>query len=758
MVMRRGCRLLVGVMVLVLGLAGSVYAQDSVSVMPCLPGDAVGPWDTAEQQNDYVVDLATFTASWGTTFGIAPVVKSSKSHPDYFGSLLSAQAISPDILKNQPVGGSYYYWAGPGGGVHNTENEQSQVIDMTGVAGNQFAMAVAEYATTGEGVSYNGIIGALVHQVPTDPMRLYVSRVLAATNGATANQNRASMGFGSCDASGNVYFRADDYGVDPGPSVSGDNIYRVSLADRTTNILNNIGHSGANDAAATEWLIRSQGQTHAVPCCIPESLMGQPWYIGTNFGNQFLRGPAYGSVVSSYNHLATGMGNTRGGLAYTTKNCAAVNSTRGVCGLIGLRSGDGLAKGLNIFGLNASGNVTGTRALNLPDVITDPFSGASPLEGEWQFDHYHSQVPYNGGNGQVALNTDASGNLLVAAVADHPEDVGPDWPVNFVPVARVDAQSGQVEWTLAGYNDGTIGPFGTGKAILDGPGGNVIGRMITLDNVTGGAPFGPSISSPMIDAGGNIWFVTAVETFEPSRFTTALVRGVYQEDPFGYELELVLKLGDVFFGENTQLEYMITFMGIADSNSISSGTAFSGNMIDEAHLGAPVTGLARGAAEGLGGMVLSVEVVYDVDEDGDFEQPCNVDSGDIDQDYNVLLYIGATTQGVECYGDEDCDDGLFCNGAEVCDDGACVPGIEPCMGYDHCDEAVDICYNCPIGDLDGDCDADLDDYAIFADCYALHGPGAALVPQCVDADVDEDGDVDLEDASAIQWSFTGYIQ
>lgn len=47
------------------------------------------------------------------------------------------------------------------------------------------------------------------------------------------------------------------------------------------------------------------------------------------------------------------------------------------------------------------------------------------------------------------------------------------------------------------------------------------------------------------------------------------------------------------------------------------------------------------------------------------------------------------------------------------------------------------------GDIDGDGDADLDDFAILLDC--MDGPGFGVSPECVDADLTGDGDVDIED-------------
>jgi len=63
------------------------------------------------------------------------------------------------------------------------------------------------------------------------------------------------------------------------------------------------------------------------------------------------------------------------------------------------------------------------------------------------------------------------------------------------------------------------------------------------------------------------------------------------------------------------------------------------------------------------------------------------------------------------------------------------------------------------GDLDGDCDVDLDDYRRFAPC--IGGPGVDVPPQGCDpddfaaADADGDRDVDIADAAAFGNRFTG---
>ena len=57
------------------------------------------------------------------------------------------------------------------------------------------------------------------------------------------------------------------------------------------------------------------------------------------------------------------------------------------------------------------------------------------------------------------------------------------------------------------------------------------------------------------------------------------------------------------------------------------------------------------------------------------------------------------------------------------------------------------------GDMDGDCDVDLDDYAAWAGC--LLGPNVPTSAGCADADLDGDNDVDLTDFARFQTRFEG---
>lgn len=66
------------------------------------------------------------------------------------------------------------------------------------------------------------------------------------------------------------------------------------------------------------------------------------------------------------------------------------------------------------------------------------------------------------------------------------------------------------------------------------------------------------------------------------------------------------------------------------------------------------------------------------------------------------------------------------------------------------------CSNCAAADLDCDGDVDVDDLAAFVQCFG--GPDGAVASPCpvaVDADFDHDGDVDMADHAFLQQAATG---
>lgn len=161
--------------------------------------------------------------------------------------------------------------------------------------------------------------------------------------------------------------------------------------------------------------------------------------------------------------------------------------------------------------------------------------------------------------------------------------------------------------------------------------------------VTGGAINGPSFSAPMIDSAGNVWFLSAIElTGTPTRLTVGLIRAVWDATRGGYELELVFASGDVVSGANSGRNYQISFLPVADSNSVSSGTAWSHNISEQGHNGQVHPTVPTRSSLNLGGITISAVVTYDYDNDGDYES-CLTTPGSDDQEYSVMLYSVRST-------------------------------------------------------------------------------------------------------------------
>jgi hypothetical protein len=721
-------------------LATPAFAQESVSIAGGLPGDAVSPWADAtaplgsEQCNNYVVDLTPFLSFADTPFGIAPIIKASKTSSDFFCSMLSAQSISRLQHMNVPFhAGSYGLWNDAGYGVNNNPsiNTPGTPVSTSELLGNQFATVFAEFSTTDTGANYNGIISGFVNYLPSDPARLYVSRINAAVNSCDNASNYAKFGIGSVDEDGHIHFRCDDDGATGGNCTFNgtplhkfgtdmNNIFRLSMADRDCDILNVISDDylagGLFDLPATpEWLIRNTTIVHNTPNTMPSSVTGGvPLYLGGNFNGQYVRGPAFGSITSDQTHLnLASMTDHRGNFGYTTRNCDLLNSTHGMGGVLAYDLNDETTM-ISLFGLDGNGDVTGVLPLTLPAVITDVTTGQTNWDGLNEFNHYHSQTAFLGGNAPVALGKDQQGNLLVAAEVDHPISPASYYDVNYIAVARVDCATGEEKWTMAGWTTYEDGPL-EGKPFFDST-GTAIGEMTVLSMVTGGDPFGPSVSAPMIDSAGNVWFLSAIEMYNPlgnPGYTTGLLRGVYSADYMGtgepgYVLELVFLAGQVFHGQNSNRDYKIIFLGIADNDSVDSGTAWSSNMSETAHLGGPCPiGYDTKDPWTLGGVVVRVTILYDQNNDGEFIKATGAggDPESPDEDYNVLLYVGAACGGVpDTNRDGDVDLADFAK-FQSCFTGA---GSGPVLDA------------CKVADLDCDTDVDLDDYENFV--RTLRGP------------------------------------
>jgi hypothetical protein len=631
------------------------HAQDSVSKLQATPGDAVSPYadaaaaDGSEQRNRYVVDTATFTSSWGNEFTIAPISKSSRvdEASGFFNILTSGNAISRSVDANVTTTGLYESWNGVGFGINYdpAKSDPGTLVPFPTEFGSRFAAAYSEFGTTNPGEDYSGIISNIVHVDPVDPRRLYVERVVAAINGCDDVSNVADFGFGSVLSDGTVAFRSDTFGVAQNSSCGNttaldNNLWVVEASKRDAGSINVMSGNKAfgYDDVATNHVVQFDPTTWNTPTI--GRIDGTPSVLGTNFNSEFGSGADFGFVFPTSLHLGTAADH-RGNLSRLEKNFPLLGSTDGLCAILGRDAG--FNNQLVVFGLQGVGgptgitSISGTLNLVLPGTVVDNSDGyTNDTSGQNQFNHYRSQIAFRGGNGQVGMNIDQSGNLIVAAAADQGPFAGEAFcPDNYLAVARV-SPAGNVEWTMAAYNT----PTG-GKQVLDGPGGTAVGRLIPLSTIVGNDL--PSMSSPMVDSAGNIYFWGAYERFSTGTTVTALMRAVYDEASFSYELEQLFTLGQVFPGLNSGRDYQVRFIALADSNSISSSAPFSGNITEDGFGGQTYPGAPIDSPLHLGGLVLTAEIVYDVDQNGTFDDASNqaANPGSPDEDYQVMLYIGA---------------------------------------------------------------------------------------------------------------------
>ncbi len=635
------------------GMNTAALAQDSVSSsLGNLPGDALNPW--TEGGAAYVVDLAPVVTSFGNTFGVAPVLKTSKSGSANFNSLGSSVSISPDLLMGVDYSlPGYSFWDMPGMGVSAQNNTAGTTVMPTGTA-NQFAVGLSEFATSDGGTNFNGLIGAIINYDPAEPNRLYVDRRIGAVNTSDGFTGDSSQfGGSSVDADGNLYYRADTFnGGLTGPNqVSGHNVYRTRLSDRNTGVLNLIS-SLASQQDATDALLLSNPTIHSVPANVPASVAGgNGVYAGLNFDGQYRFGTTPGGTSTTTDHIDSSVsGDQRGTLGQS-----GITPLGGVYTLA--NAGNDLINDntttVNLFGVDATGAVTGAQGYEVPVSVTDNADGftVTYAPGVYQNRHVTGSTAFRGGVGTVAVGDDASGNTLFATTISENGFTG-DF-VNQIIVGRTN-DTGVVEWTMAAYIDQfNSGTMDAGKPILDDMGVE-IGQLVDLLSVTGGAPFGPSVSAPAFDAAGNVWFMAAVELYDRlpgggSDFDGALIRAVYDEATFSYTLELVLEVGTVISGPNSGLDYRIDFLGTATQQSNPSpSSVWSSAVSDVAWNNADVSTLDAADPMTNGGAVIQTGITYDVNGDGAFNNPTSVnfDPGlPADETYQVALYVGYFQDG-----------------------------------------------------------------------------------------------------------------
>ncbi|MBC7834149.1 MAG: hypothetical protein H7Y88_03495 [Phycisphaerales bacterium] len=663
------------------GLAAPAFGQDSVSPFQGVAGsDAVWVWDTGEQCNAFVVDLEPVGTNWGSTFGIAPIYKSSRVQPNFPSALISNHSLSNIRREGVPFPvANYALWNGPGFGINNIVNMETAT---TSPGGPSFQLGIGMNEFAGQ---HNGVVAGFINYSMQNPARLFVTRTNAAANATavmnspidyTANPFFSQFGGALPDASGNVYFRADSFGAINQPGrLTGANIFRIDYGSRNCGALNVITDAGGSDVPATDWvLVRNTeygGAAWNLPTALPEELPSatRPVYLGTNFGTQY----AYESapLILTRNTLhRPGTEDHRGNPTYT--HVDFFGGTAGTMGIL-TRPTPPLpmrTRGISLWGVDTDGNIAGTLLLQRPTMLMDAVSGFMVMEGTpgvtpglGEFMNYRDQTSARGG-APVAIGRDQQGRLLVAAVvadsltstfgSNGTEHNAQD-PSNYLAVARLENPAATPQWGLAAYVDIAA----NGKMIQDAAGVRE-GQLVPL-GLVGGAPLGPSISSPAIDSVGNVWFLAAYQNQDPDgnpegNPTTGLFRAVYDgSDALApkYRLEQVLSNGQEIHSPNTGLNYKIIFLSIADNNSIDSGSLFAHNINQLPYGPLALVSVDTADPRTLGGLVIQATIIYDVNNDGQFVKLSGAggDPNSADQDYNVLLFVGGAFGGeppVDC--------------------------------------------------------------------------------------------------------------
>jgi len=619
------------------GLAAPALAQDSVSSTG--NGDALDAYTTTNQVVKFTAKMTPFTSRLGNTYGIVPLLKPSASLPTslFAAHLPSGQAMSKSIVANTLSTGAYADWSTAGPGVHPTDNSAPGSVNAP--AGmSSVGVAFAEF-----GDSANNIIASLVSFDPANPETLYVDRIIAATNQTTGavDSDNSQFGMGVIDANLNTTFRADGFGATGGNPVSGNNIFRVNAELRANGTLNEISAAGGSDATATEGLLVANATTHSPPSQVEEA-MGGPSSFGPNHSSQLVHTDhtigTTAHLTSTFPGLATATDH-RGTMGYSP-----INPLGGVATALTLgRIAPADTVDLSVFGIDANGAPQSVAVFQAPTMIADPVDPyIAPFA---EFRGYRSQMSFRGPSGAGAISQNGvTGEVLAAAVFDIAcNNCGgltygggaQTAPVQGIAVVSFDPAdpANTTSWNLAAWVDGDTG---VGKPVLDGS-GTQIGELTAI-GVFGVA--GPSISGVSMDAAGNIFFFAPFFDYGPDGvigggdddFDSALFRAIYDSTTGGYDLELLLQTGDVFASANTGLDYIITFLSIADGNSTSSGTFFGHNTSYDGYPGlADVTDPSNHF--NLGGMIISADMTYDSNLDGTFDEATG------DEGYNYIFYI-----------------------------------------------------------------------------------------------------------------------
>ncbi|MFO0858076.1 MAG: hypothetical protein U0640_12055 [Phycisphaerales bacterium] len=662
-----------------LASAGCAVAQDSVSTNANggngLPGDALSAFATGQpfQRANFVVDLTNFETSWGTPFGIGPVLKSVKVSDGRFNAVNGPSTISTTIRSTSLTSTNYARWTIAGAGLNPTQNNTAGNTPVA-LSGNvaQFGVGVLDFDEQVSGallVFTNSVSSASVSYDPANPSRIHVTRTVCALNGPSAASDTSQFGLGGVEATGSVLIRADGFQTASASPLLNDNYFYITAPTRLETTVNTISNAGGSNAS--NWLVVRNTVTVSPPALVPaDAGNGVSTLIGSNFVGDLLVRPVT-STLSTVNTHRPGTTDHRG--APTFSGATLWPNTRG-SGAILSRStgGGGKTDSISVFGLSTTNTIVNARTLTLPASVSDTCDGFNwPISGG-DFRQFDSQAAFRGGTGPAAIGKDLAGMGLVAATVYNGSQPGGNTnnPFNAIVVGRFDPNNANApSWTAAAWVDGAnddgkdiLGDFGVDGAPNTNDAGEgdgsinqldaTIGRLVPLSNGPSGY-VGPSLSAPAFDSAGNVYFIASVAlkklagSMVLEERTVALVRGVLDASTPCYRLELVLAQGDVFAGQNSQRNYKVSWLGLADEDSISSASMWSTNVSSSPWANdIAANALPASAPQHLGGLAVSARVVYDVNQDGQYQDPTSPQGvqTSVDEAYNAVLYIGNVTQ------------------------------------------------------------------------------------------------------------------
>lgn len=669
-----------------MSLGSVACAQDSISAttgLPSgLPGDAPPAYQTTPDTRQvlrFAVDLVPVTSSWSNRYAFGPAVKASRSNAGgFFDQLVASQAVSARFGTGQVfssgAGQSYALWSNaPGAGINAPDNSApAGSVAGPGLFGQRFGLGFFEFGAGPDGAFATGddentIIGSMIDFQVRMPNRLLVTRIAAAQNkSAPTGVGTASFGMGGIDELGNLHFYADGFTMTTSSRLNTRNLLRSRLGSRNATSVNQIFQvsnitQGTDNASLN--VVRSSNTMVTVPGIMSAGLpggAGRPVLIATDLANNFIFESAANTSSITKTYFPASVGSPRGSISFIPQPFPPVSTGAdvGTAATLARTDSNTTTRAIQVFGVNANGSVTNNLTATLPTVagtLVDQSDGFDPAAafpglGTHEFTNYASQASFRGGTGQVASTVLPGGDLLLAATvaSNGGGSTVPQSENGYIAVARVPAAGGSPTWTIAAHTGTSAGFAGNqSKAILGRPTLaaplTTIGRIAKFSEVYSGATNGPSLSSPAMDRNGNVYFMAtiALTNVSPTRFTTGLLRANFQPGTNAYQLELLATMGDVITGANSGVPYQVQFLGVADADSVDSGSIFASSIVQDFVAGSPGGQAAYGSPASLGALTFRAKIVYDVNADGIFADPSGASSGSTspDQAYNVVMVM-----------------------------------------------------------------------------------------------------------------------